>query len=267
MALVSVLVPTFNRPKWLAESLASVLKQDCPLEVLVLDNGSDAETESVLQIARKDPRVKTWRRDENDSDCYGFLLEQVNTKYAVMFTDDDRMLPGNLSSKVDFLESHPQVGFVFGPVVSIDEDGVSGHWHDGVLYGEVKESDAASFDKLFIHNTVNMNSAVFRTELAPSIEKTKQFGPLGDWAFWLEIANVSDTAYIPKKLVELRIHTKSESNRTVEQFQDITFRVWEYWINQGHIPSKEDLKVMRATCLALADGKFTSWSNKIKGAE
>lgn len=56
-ALVSVIIPTFNAAKYLAETLDSVLKQDWPaLEIIVCDDGS---ADASIEVARKaGPRVR-----------------------------------------------------------------------------------------------------------------------------------------------------------------------------------------------------------------
>lgn len=54
--LISVLIPTFNAAKYLAETLESVLAQDWPaLEVIVCDDGS--EDDSVAVARRADPKI------------------------------------------------------------------------------------------------------------------------------------------------------------------------------------------------------------------
>ncbi|MET0830905.1 MAG: glycosyltransferase, partial [Acidimicrobiia bacterium] len=53
---VSVVIPTHNRPGLLCDAVASVLAQDVPVEVIVVD---DASTPAVAGLpALDDPRVK-----------------------------------------------------------------------------------------------------------------------------------------------------------------------------------------------------------------
>lgn len=48
MATVSVVIPTYNRARWLPETVASVLGQSVPpLEVLIVDDGSTDDTATV----------------------------------------------------------------------------------------------------------------------------------------------------------------------------------------------------------------------------
>ena len=61
---VSVVIPTFNRRQFLAESIDSVLDQDfAGVEILVVDDGSTDETAALLDSG------KSWgRRRDNARD-------------------------------------------------------------------------------------------------------------------------------------------------------------------------------------------------------
>jgi glycosyltransferase involved in cell wall biosynthesis len=58
MPLVSVVIPTFNRPTLLAEAIRSILLQTFEdFELIVADDGSEAETRTLLSDLR-DRRVR-----------------------------------------------------------------------------------------------------------------------------------------------------------------------------------------------------------------
>jgi glycosyltransferase involved in cell wall biosynthesis len=59
MALVRIIIPTYNKASLLAEALKSVLRQSfSDFDVIVVDDGSTDDTELTLQrFAAKDSRV------------------------------------------------------------------------------------------------------------------------------------------------------------------------------------------------------------------
>src|SRR5687767_13858795 len=62
--LVSFVVPVFNAARYLRESIESALAQTHgDLEVVVVDDGSEDETWSILQELGSDPRVRLERQD------------------------------------------------------------------------------------------------------------------------------------------------------------------------------------------------------------
>ena len=61
-ALVSVIIPTFNRPQFLPAAIASVFRQSfTDWELLIADDGSDESTQAYLRALSHLPRVSiTW---------------------------------------------------------------------------------------------------------------------------------------------------------------------------------------------------------------
>jgi len=254
MAKVSVFLPTFNRPKMLAESVASVLLQEgVDFELLILDNGSERETGDFLSTIN-DPRVSVFRFEKN-AHPWEFLFNQSTGDYFVLWTDDDVMETWNLAAKASMLDANPEMGCVFSPVTVINPDGEPfGPQNDGVVDGEV------TFSSLFRHNVIPMPSAMTRRGMFPAFwMESLQFKEWADWAFWLNVAKCSRIGYIPERLGRLRIHTGSETvslGIRAGHFLPLYPRIWSHWIQRGHSPSQEDWEEMRRVYLVLADATF-----------
>jgi glycosyltransferase domain-containing protein len=95
LPLVSVGVPTYNRPKELRTLLGFITEQTYPnLEIIVSDNCSPGnETEEVVQeFIKKDPRISYFRQPENLGPMFNmnFVLQQSNGVYFMWAADDDR---------------------------------------------------------------------------------------------------------------------------------------------------------------------------------
>ncbi len=95
MADFSVVIPTRRRPKTFLHAFATALAQDDPgVEIVVQNNGADAETRAIVERAA-DPRVvyaetpdvlpmtENWER----------ALDQVSGSYVLYIGDDDGILP------------------------------------------------------------------------------------------------------------------------------------------------------------------------------
>ena len=123
---VTVCIPTYERPEMLRRSLQSVLWQSWrDVEVIVSDNASDDRVAEVV-ASFQDPRVVHDRLPENIG-LFGNLsrcLRLGSGRYRVMLPDDDLMLPGNLESKVRFLDAHPEVGLVHSAFRFLNGDGL-----------------------------------------------------------------------------------------------------------------------------------------------
>lgn len=101
LPLVTIGVPTYNRAnKYLREALESALAQTYPnLEIVVSDNGSTDNTESVVH-SYADPRIRYYRQQPPviPNDNFNFCLRQANGVYFLMLHDDDKIDP-------DFIET------------------------------------------------------------------------------------------------------------------------------------------------------------------
>jgi len=104
--VVTVLVPTFNRRRYLARALASVVRQSYQnLQIIVINDGGEDVSDLVNSFG--DPRLIFINRKEN----YGkaFSLNEAITgaegKYIAYLDDDDLYYPNHIETLVDALEN------------------------------------------------------------------------------------------------------------------------------------------------------------------
>ena len=214
--LVTVCIPTYNRPEMLRASLQSVLWQSLrDIEVIVSDNASSTDTEAVV-AAFGDPRVRIDRLDHNIG-LHGNLsrcLRLGSGRYRVMLPDDDLMLPGNLEAKAAFFEAHPSVGLVHSAFRYIDAESLP--------YGPVTNWVQADTDTLqtgmeFIGKSIAqggitcVSSVMLRSDLVAGEAFVPEDGPYCDLALWLRVAARSDVGFLAAPLSAYRVHTGSAS--------------------------------------------------------
>lgn len=115
-ALVSIVMPTHNRPALLREAIDSVLQQSHRnFELLVVDDASGPETAALLR-AIDDPRVRAFRREANGGGAAGrnIGLERVRGEY-VAYLDDDNLIGRNwLRGLIWAFENDPACDIVYG---------------------------------------------------------------------------------------------------------------------------------------------------------
>ena len=110
---VSVLVPTYNRGHFIAESLDSILGQTRPpIQVIVINDGSTDCTHSAIKpyLGRIEYLEKA---NGGRSTAINLGMAKVRGHYVWIMDDDDVALPDALERHLAVLEQHPEFGFTY----------------------------------------------------------------------------------------------------------------------------------------------------------
>jgi glycosyltransferase involved in cell wall biosynthesis len=122
--LVSVIIPTYNRPEYLKQAITSAVAQTYQnIEIIVSDNCSP-ENPQALVAAFNDPRIKFYRHPENigmlGNQFHGFKI--ATGKYVASLHDDDMWDEDFLSKLVPHLEANSHLILAFCDQYIMDSD-------------------------------------------------------------------------------------------------------------------------------------------------
>ena len=135
---VSVLVPTYNRARFLPASLDSILSQTlAPTEVIVIDDGCTDETPEIVR-RYGDRLVYLPKPNGGKSTALNLGLQHVRGDYVWIMDDDDIALPHALERLVAPLEADQGLGMSFSTRM------IAGTLPDGSL-GKAVERAIPSF--------------------------------------------------------------------------------------------------------------------------
>ncbi len=102
--LVSVIMPTYNASKYLADSIESILAQTYTnLELIITDDCSTDNTRIILEeYSRKDPRVKVEYLKKNCGPgiARNKSIERAQGRYIAFCDCDDRWFPEKLEKQI-----------------------------------------------------------------------------------------------------------------------------------------------------------------------
>ena len=219
--LVSVLVPTFNRPRYLSEALASVVNQDYSnLEIFVVNDGGEDVSDVVGSFS--DPRIIFINRRENRGLPFTLneALVRARGKYVCYLGDDDLYYPHHVSTLVNTLENQTDCGVAYSDFYraycKVMPDG------SRLVLSKVIEvsRDFDRFLMLYFNHVLHV-SLMHRRDL---IEKTglynEDLNVLIDWDMTRRLAFFSDFHHIYEITGEY-YHTAGESDRiSVRQRKD-----------------------------------------------
>jgi len=128
MPAVSVILPTYNRLKYLRLAIDSVYAQTFPdWELIIADDGSTGETRSYLQAFEqtKDPRVRTvWLpHSGNPSRVRNKAIRIAEGRYLAFLDSDDAWQAFKLEKQLSALRERPDCLWSYTAFSRVDERG------------------------------------------------------------------------------------------------------------------------------------------------
>lgn len=214
---VTVCLPTFNKVRYLPAAIESVLAQEFrDYELLIVDNASTDHTGEIVQGFR-DSRIRYVCNPENIGlvGNWNRCLEWAHADYAMIFHDDDVMLPGLLRREVEVLESNPEVVLVHTAAQAIDAGGAvfcvsPPHSWPALTSG----LDFVARYWSLKEGYVVMPSAMFRKSLALRLGG---FNPdlkySADADLWQRLAFEGQVAFLDEVLISNRIHAAQTTQK------------------------------------------------------
>ena len=125
LPLVSILIPTHERPEFFKLALESALAQTYRhIEIIVSDNSLDDRTEEMMKAYAEDARIH-YTHDASLSTRQNWLkpLERMRGEYFAYLFDDDLYAPEKIERMADALSMEDGVAFVTSHRCAIDEAG------------------------------------------------------------------------------------------------------------------------------------------------
>jgi glycosyltransferase involved in cell wall biosynthesis len=201
-ARVSVLIPTYNRAKFLPLAVASALEQTLPpLEVLIVDDGSTDETARVVD-SLEGPIRYIHQVNRGPAAARNRGIREARGELIALLDSDDLWLPEKLELQVKILERRPVVGLVHAAAALIDAGGRA----TGETWGRASY-DGEVCAQLLVANGINASSVVVRRELLIDAGGyDERFRALENWDLWLRLSRECMFAYIDRPLIQYRMH-------------------------------------------------------------
>jgi glycosyltransferase involved in cell wall biosynthesis len=216
--LVSIIIPTLDRPRYLREAIDAALAQTYRrIEVLVFDNGDLEETRAIgEEAAGRDSRVR-FRRNKHNlgmSGNFNALAAAAEGEFLVAIGDDDRLLPEFVGRLVEAMR--PNVRMAFSNHYLIDSEGRR-LAQESVAYSRQYGRDALPAGVL-----QNPEAAAWRQSIpmSASLLRTADMQRLGfredlntpDAEFFIRLAREGGGFFfLPEYLMEYRVHLGAET--------------------------------------------------------
>lgn len=200
---VSVIIPVYNRERYIAAAIDSILAQSfTDFELLLIDDGSTDNSVAVMQ-AYTDPRVRLVCNESNRGipKTRNRGIELACSEYIAMLDSDDVALPHRLAKQVAFLDRHQDYAVVGSWATVMKQEGRPPR-RIGIL--PVSPGDVQS--RLLFHCSLTQSSIMTRTAVLRAYRYREQYVVCEDFDLWVRLARHYKLGNLPTFLVQRRMH-------------------------------------------------------------
>jgi glycosyltransferase involved in cell wall biosynthesis len=214
---VSIILPTFNRLKYLRSAVDSVFAQTLAnWELLIADDGSDEETKAYLKGLESLPRVKLiWLpHSGNPSAVRNAALREARGDYIAFLDSDDMWMPAKLERQIDVLRTGSHCGWIYTGYVRIDDAGKANTLPSPKAWIPCRGA--------IVEQLLRLEAAVATAAVLVERRLLEQAGGFDEellmfehYDLWLRLAHYSEVELIDEPLTCLRSHGQHYSQEGI----------------------------------------------------
>jgi glycosyltransferase involved in cell wall biosynthesis len=202
---VSVIIPTYNSARFLAEAIDSVLAQSFKdFEIVVIDDGSTDETKALM--LRYGPPVRyIYQENSGVAEARNRGIKESRGRYVAFLDADDTWFPNKLERQVGSLENpdnKDSCRICYSAFAVVDSD-------LSPLFENRSQRRASALEDLLLRGnivgsicTVLAERSLFST--AGGFDRA--LSQCADWDMWVRLAAHTEFLYIDEPLVTDRHH-------------------------------------------------------------
>jgi len=211
MPLVSTVIAVYNGEDFIGEAINSVLNQTYPnVEIIVVDDGSTDATQSILK-SFGEKITWTWQKNSGTPAARNVGVRMSQGKYIALLDCDDLWLPDKIRMQLEAFERYPEAVLVWGGAVRSNK-GWTNEKNDQEYHKERKFLD---LKELLIHNRIAALAAMFRRDVAISIDGFDEaLLHCDDWDMWIRLAQLGSMVYVDQTLGIYRVHEKQMTKKS-----------------------------------------------------
>lgn len=203
--LVSVIMPSFNTEKYIAESIKSVLCQTYTnLELIIVDDCSTDRTDEVV-AGFKDDRIKYLKNEKNSGAAISRnkALNAAKGKWIAFLDSDDLWTKDKLEKQIAFMEKN-EYAFSYTDYEKIDENG-------DPLNVYCTGPEIVTKRKMYKYGYPGCLTVMYDAEKIGKVQ-ISDIKKNNDYAMWLIVCKKADCYLLHENLAKYRIRKVSISH-------------------------------------------------------
>lgn len=219
---ISVITPSLNQGRFLGATMASIHDQDyVDLEHIVIDGESTDESIEIIKTYSDSLAYWVSEPDRGQTDALIKGFERSTGDIQCWLNSDDLFEPGTLGEVAQYFDQHPEVDFVYGDSMWID--------NKGKVVKQQREHGFNRFVWMYDHNYIPQPSAFWRRSLYERVGGLDPWFNLGmDADLWIRFAEFTRPRHVRRDWSRARFYAEQKNTRlrgkSLEEFQVIRNR-------------------------------------------
>lgn len=221
--LVSVVVPTYDRPAALERAIDSVVAQTHrPLELVVVDDHSPTPVEDAIAFPDDDGiavRCVRHRTNRGGNAARNTGIDTATGGFVAFLDDDDEWLPAKIARQLDAI-ARRDAGVAYTGVRNVGPDG-------GTLSTTRPASSGDVTSRLLFGNFIGTFSAVLvrRCALERAGALDERLPSWQDWEYYARLAEECAFASVPEPLVVRHNAPTGQISRSVAPKREVSYPI------------------------------------------
>ncbi len=218
---VDIIMPNFNKGKFLEEAIKSVLKQSfTKWKLYIIDDNSNDNSRKIIEKYKKIPKIKSFflKKNKGPSFCRNLVLKKSKAKFIAFLDSDDYWNKNKLKSQINFMlkKKYP---FTFTDYIPLIQNGSFKK-----ALKSTKIDKEFNINKFIRNSSINTSTMILERKYIKKL-KFRDLSLMEDYIFKCELMKKSKFSFkkYPATSAVYRIIKKSRSSKKI-------YNLFSLWI-------------------------------------
>jgi cellulose synthase/poly-beta-1,6-N-acetylglucosamine synthase-like glycosyltransferase len=257
----SVMIPTYNRSRYLAQALESVFSQGFDpdeMQIEVVDNCStQSESEPIVRSIGS-RQVSFYRQPKHVSMTANFntCIQRARGRLVHILHDDDYVFAGFYQAFEQAFRKHPDIALVASRCFVVDAEGEIDSLTPRIRNWERPSKNLAP---LYAQNPLRVPGVVVRRTSYEEFGGYMDFPYVPDWEMWARLVGSRGCLFLNHPLAAYRMYPQNQTSALQQTSDDLRdeLRMAALWEGHGQMQAAENLRREVAKRALLRGKKFS----------
>jgi glycosyltransferase involved in cell wall biosynthesis len=264
------MIPTYNRSKYLAQTLESVLRQGFDadaMQIEVVDNRSTESQSEAIVKAIAPERVSFYRQPKHVSMTanWNTCIQRARGCLVHILHDDDYVLSGFYEAFRHAFDTHPGLALVASRCFVVDAEGEIDSLTQRISAWERPSNDPTPIK---VENHLRAPAVVVRRAFYEEFGGFIDLCYVLDWEMWARAIRSRGGLFLNRPLAAYRMYPQNQTSalqQTADNLREY-LKLADLWESEGDLSSADKLRQTVAHC-ALAQAEQFRAAGNLSGIE